>query len=46
MEHKKINYILNLTYNLEIDAKSNSQIDKGIILKKLLIDICCLANAV
>lgn len=42
---KKINYILNLTYYLEIDTKSNSQIDKRIILKKLLIDICCLANA-
>ena len=42
---KKINYILNLTYNLEIIAKSNVQIDKRVILKKLLIDICGLANA-
>jgi len=42
---KKINYILNLTYNLEIIAKSNAQIDKKIVLKKLLIDICNLANA-
>ena len=42
---KKINYILNLTYDLEIIAKSNVQIDKKVILKKLLIDICGLANA-
>lgn len=41
---KKINYILNLTYNLEIIAKSNVQINKKIVLKKLLIDICNLAN--
>ena len=42
---KKINYILNLTYNLEIIAKSNVQINKEIVIKKLLIDICNLANA-
>ena len=42
---KKINYILNLTYNLEIIVKSNAQIDKKIVVKKLLIDICSLANA-
>ncbi len=42
---KKINYILNLTYNLEIMVKSNVQINKKIVLKKLLIDICNLANA-
>ena len=42
---KKINYMLNRTYNLEIIAKSNAQIDKKILIKKLLIDICSLANA-
>ena len=42
---KKINYILNLTYDLEIIAKSNIQIDKKVVMKKLLIDICSLANA-
>ena len=42
---KRINYILNLTYNLEIIAKSNGQINKEIVMKKLLIDICSLANA-
>ena len=42
---KKIDYILNLTYNLEIIAKSNVQINKEIVMKKLLIDICNLANA-
>lgn len=42
---KKINHILNLTYNLEIITKSNIQINRKIVLKKLLIDICNLANA-
>ena len=42
---KRINYILNLTYNFEIITKSNFQINKEIVLKKLLIDICSLANA-
>ena len=42
---KKINYVLDLTYNLEIVAKSSTQIDKSIIMKKLLVDICYLANA-
>ena len=42
---KKINYILNLTYNLEIIVRSNAQIDKKIVVRKLLIDICSLANA-
>ena len=42
---KKINYVLDLTYNLEVVAKSNTQVDKSIIMKKLLVDICCLANA-
>ena len=33
------------TFNLEILLKSNSQINQTILLKKLLIDICHLANA-
>ena len=42
---KRINYILNLTYNLEIIAKSKVQINKEVVMKKFLIDICSLANA-
>ena len=41
----KIKNILNKTYNLEIDIKTNSNINKKILIKKLLIDICDLANA-
>ena len=41
----KINSILERTFNLEILLKSNSQINQTILLKKLLIDICHLANA-
>ena len=43
---KKINYALDLTYNLEVVAKTNTQVDKNIIMKKLLVEICCLANSV
>ena len=41
----KIKKILNKTYNLELEIKSNSIVNKNILLKKLLIDICNLANA-
>ena len=41
----KINYVLDLTYNLEVVAKSSTQVDKSINMKKLLVDICYLANA-
>ena len=41
----KIKTILNKTYNLEIDIKTNSNINNKILIKKLLIDICDLANA-
>ena len=42
---KKINNILNKTYNLELMFKSNSLINKDILIKKLLIDICENANS-
>ena len=42
---KKIKTILNDTYNLEIKIKSNNLVDKNILIKKLLIDLCNLANA-
>ena len=41
----KIKKMLNETYKIETKIKSNSQISQGILIKKLLIDICCLANA-
>ena len=40
----KIKKILNETYNLEIKFKSNSNINKNILIKKLIIDICERAN--
>ena len=41
----KIKNILNKTYNLEIEIKTNPLINKNILIKKLLLDICALANA-
>ena len=41
----KIKKILDKTYSLELEIKSNSIVNKNILLKKLLIDICNLANA-
>ena len=41
---KKIKNILKKTYELEIKMKSNSIINKNILMKKLLVDICELAN--
>ena len=40
----KIKNILNETYNLEIKFKSNSTINKNVLIKKLIIDICEQAN--
>jgi DNA polymerase III subunit delta len=42
---QKIKKILNITYDLEIEIKSNIQKNKDILIKKLLVDICELANA-
>ncbi len=42
---KKLNYALRETYNVEIKSKSNSHINKKVILKKLIVDICNIANA-
>ena len=33
------------TYEIEIKAKTNSMINNQILIKKLLIDLCELANA-
>ncbi len=41
----KIKNILNKTYSLEIKIKSNSTANGDILIKKLLVDICGVANA-
>tara|TARA_Y100000768_G_scaffold112041_1_gene82545 strand:+ start:8541 stop:9527 length:987 start_codon:yes stop_codon:yes gene_type:complete len=42
---KKIKTTLQNTYNLEIRLKSSSNIDKTILIKKFIIDICVCANS-
>ncbi len=44
-DRKKINEALNKTYELELLIKSNSSINRQLLMKKLLIDICNIANA-
>ena len=41
----KLNNALNKTYDFEIFLKSNSNLNKEILIRKLLLDICLLANA-
>ncbi len=41
----KVRKILNLTFDIEKELKTNRLIEKNILIKKLLVDICCLANA-
>ncbi len=41
----KIKKIQEKTFNLEIMIKSNSIIDKNLLIKKLILDICLLANS-
>ena len=45
MGQKKINLILKKAYKFEILIKSNSNINKNILIKKLVVDLCNLANA-
>jgi len=40
----KTNYAINKTYEFEMKLKSNANIDKNILIKKLLLDLCILAN--
>ena len=42
---KKIELMMKTTYDIEIKAKSNSIINNQILIKKLLVDLCELANA-
>ena len=41
----KIEKMLNETYNFELQIKSNSMINHEILMKKLLVDLCDLANS-
>ena len=41
----KINTAMNKTYQLELNIKSMTNIDKSVLFKKLLVDICLIANA-
>ncbi len=42
---KKILTMMRRTYKLEIELKSNSSINKNILFKKLMVDICNTANS-
>ena len=41
----KVQKMISLTFNLEKKIKSNNLIEKNILIKKLLVDICSSANA-
>lgn len=41
----KIKSILKKTYEIEVNIKSNPIINKNLLLKKLIVDICVLANS-
>jgi DNA polymerase III delta subunit len=41
----KIRNILNKTYKIELEIKSNPIINKNLLLKKLIVDICVMANS-
>ena len=42
---KKIQIVLKELFDLEIILKSNGNINKDTLIRKFLIDICCLANS-
>ena len=42
---RKIESMLKKTFNIELKIKSNSQINRNLLIKNLIIDICELANA-
>ena len=42
---RKINKALKITYDLELKIKSNTDINKHLLIKKLMLDICLLANS-
>ena len=42
---EKIQIVLKKTFDFEIKLKTNSTVDKNVILKKLIVEICNIANA-
>ena len=42
---KKLNIALKMTYQVELTIKCNSLVNKKVLFKKLILDICNLANA-
>ena len=44
-DEQKINSILNETYDIEKKVKTNPKINNNVLLKKLILDICQIANA-
>ena len=42
---EKIHTLLKKTYDLEVEIKSNALSNKNILIKKLLVDVCELANS-
>ena len=42
---EKIQSVLKSLFDLEITFKSNANIDKNVLIKKLLIDVCNLASS-
>jgi len=42
---EKIQLVLKKTFDFEIKIKTNSTVDKNVILKKLIVEICNIANA-
>ncbi len=43
---RKITEMLEKTYNIEIEIKSNTTVNKDLLIKKLIIDLCSCANSV
>ena len=44
-DQSKIRSLLEKTYDIEVKIKSNNQINKNLLIKNLIVDICESANA-
>ena len=43
--NKKVKHALNKSYEIELKIKSETNINKNTLIKKLLLDICMIANS-
>ena len=41
----KLRKVLEKTYSVEKEIKSNSIVNKKVLMKNLIVEICCLANS-